>query len=600
MRSVAFLSLSTLTFGTLTYPALAAPTPNFGTGECAQVVTALSGSVTREGDFCLVAIKGPVVSSGTSGTWIPPEGVTSVDILLVGGGGSGGRGSGNAWDSAGGGGGAMYESTGVAVVPGQSVAVTVGSGGLVPSSAGAGSVGSPSSFGTLVAQGGGGGGALMSQSSGGSVVGSVSPGGSGGGSISSPVGPAQGLLGADGTSNDKQLPKTDGSAAGAAGLGSRNSGGDSNAIFVSLSDGKAGAPPTGMSLSIWLGSGGGGAGTVGGDIQWVSSGTVGSTSFKPGTGGAGLPSTLLSASSASALEVGEVLNSEVYFAGGGGGRANYASTGVNTSWASGSLSGDAGVGGGGGLGFPRTVNGASTSGHSNNGFANTGGGGKGFASGGSGIVVIRYSIDTTAPVITGNNSVSVTTPSTAVATYTASESEITWGLSGADAELFDISSTGVITFKTASTTGTYVITVEATDASENKGTLEVTVTVSAAASPRPSVPPSSSDSVTVPTSQEPVRTVVRGFAANSTKLTKEMRKEIRGFLRANPSLNQVACRGFTSAPVTVQDRALARDRGRVTCNLIKKLRPEATITVLSGSHNEKRGAQIRRVKITLR
>lgn len=96
------------------------------------------------------------------------------------------------------------------------------------------------------------------------------------------------------------------------------------------------------------------------------------------------------------------------------------------------------------------------------------------------------------------------------------------------------------------------------------------------------------------------RTVVPGFAANSIKLTKPMKKEIRKFLRANPALTNVVCKGFTSAPATAQDRVLARERGKVTCAFIKKLRPEANVTLRSGSHTDKPGLQIRRVQITLR
>jgi hypothetical protein len=96
------------------------------------------------------------------------------------------------------------------------------------------------------------------------------------------------------------------------------------------------------------------------------------------------------------------------------------------------------------------------------------------------------------------------------------------------------------------------------------------------------------------------RTVVPGFGANSIKLTNPMKKEIRAFLRANSSLNNVVCKGFTSAPATPQDRMLARERGKVTCAFIKKLRPEANVTLRSGSHTDKPGLQIRRVQITLR
>lgn len=85
--------------------------------------------------------------------------------------------------------------------------------------------------------------------------------------------------------------------------------------------------------------------------------------------------------------------------------------------------------------------------------------------------------DSTPPEVSGTGSVSVTAPSTTVATYSANEAVSIWGLSGADASLFDISSSGVVTFKAASTAGTYSIIIEATDASGNKGTKEVTVTV---------------------------------------------------------------------------------------------------------------------------
>jgi hypothetical protein len=103
-----------------------------------------------------------------------------------------------------------------------------------------------------------------------------------------------------------------------------------------------------------------------------------------------------------------------------------------------------------------------------------------------------------------------------------------------------------------------------------------------------------------PPTNKIARTVVPGFAANSTTLTKAMRQEVRSFLRANPNLHRVVCRGFTSAPATAQDKALARQRGKVTCDLIKKLRPQASVTIRSGSHTDKPGVQIRRVKITLR
>jgi hypothetical protein len=97
----------------------------------------------------------------------------------------------------------------------------------------------------------------------------------------------------------------------------------------------------------------------------------------------------------------------------------------------------------------------------------------------------------------------------------------------------------------------------------------------------------------------PKETMVPGFAANSTKLTKSMKKEIRQFLKANPNLKNVVCKGYTSSPSTPQDRTLARKRGKATCDYILTLRPDAQVTIRSGSHTNKPGSQIRRVEIKL-
>jgi predicted outer membrane repeat protein len=97
----------------------------------------------------------------------------------------------------------------------------------------------------------------------------------------------------------------------------------------------------------------------------------------------------------------------------------------------------------------------------------------------------------------------------------------------------------------------------------------------------------------------PKEAMVPGFAANSTKLTKPMKKQIRQFLKANPNLKNVVCKGYTSSPSTPQDRTLARKRGKATCDYILTLRPDAQVTIRSGSHTNKPGSQIRRVEIKL-
>ena len=72
--------------------------------------------------------------------------------------------------------------------------------------------------------------------------------------------------------------------------------------------------------------------------------------------------------------------------------------------------------------------------------------------------------DGTPPTITGSSEVKAAAGGTAVATYSANET-VTWSLEGADASLFSISSSGVVTYNSASTTGEYRISVVARDTS---------------------------------------------------------------------------------------------------------------------------------------
>jgi predicted outer membrane repeat protein len=93
--------------------------------------------------------------------------------------------------------------------------------------------------------------------------------------------------------------------------------------------------------------------------------------------------------------------------------------------------------------------------------------------------------------------------------------------------------------------------------------------------------------------------VVPGFASNSTKLTRTMKKEIKAFVESNAGLTTVTCKGFTSAPATRQDLRLARERGQATCDYIKKLNPELTVKVLAGAHTNTPGKQVRRVRLEM-
>ena len=107
------------------------------------------------------------------------------------------------------------------------------------------------------------------------------------------------------------------------------------------------------------------------------------------------------------------------------------------------------------------------------------------------------------------------------------------------------------------------------------------------------------DFVSSAASSSNARTVVGGFAANSTRLSVKMKREIRAFLKSNPGFSTVTCIGFTSEPATALDSALAKARGQVTCNFVKKIDSELKAKVVQGRHTEQPGSKIRRVRITL-
>jgi hypothetical protein len=128
-------------------------------------------------------------------TWVCPAGVTSVDYLVVAGGGGGGG-----WGGGGGGGGFLTGS-GLAVTPGTSYTITVGSGGAGGSSA-IGTNGGNSTFSTITTNGGGGGGRDAAGAAGGSGGGGGQngPGGSlpGGAGNTPSTTPSQGSNGGSG------------------------------------------------------------------------------------------------------------------------------------------------------------------------------------------------------------------------------------------------------------------------------------------------------------------------------------------------------------------------------------------------------------------
>lgn len=223
-------------------------------------------------------------ATGTT-SWITPLGVTTVEYLVVAGGGSGGY-------NAGGGGGAGGVNTGTLAVSG-SQTVIVGAGGVVEASTD-GNDGNTSSFGSVSATGGGGGGVGLT---GGNRNGR--PGGSGGGggmnvSLATTGGIGNGTEGKNGGTTSVYGGTASYSSAGGGGystngtpghggLGRQNPGGNGynstiTGAVLSVAGGGGGMNATnfdGAPANLWGGgkggSNGGGAGTAG----------------TPGTGGGG-------------------------------------------------------------------------------------------------------------------------------------------------------------------------------------------------------------------------------------------------------------------------------------------------------------------------
>ena len=117
-------------------------------------------------------------------TYTIPDGVSFMDVLLVGGGGSGGS-----YGGGGGGGGGVLYRTSYSVSPGSQINLTVGSGGTAPSNgSSSGTNGSDTTFDSLTASGGGGGGAGGTGSASAGLSGAS--GGGGGVSTNASVGAA--------------------------------------------------------------------------------------------------------------------------------------------------------------------------------------------------------------------------------------------------------------------------------------------------------------------------------------------------------------------------------------------------------------------------
>jgi hypothetical protein len=210
----------------------------------------------------------------SSGTFIVPANISSIDVTVVGGGGGGG---GTEYRNAGGGGGGGYvvSQYGIPVTPGQSINVTIGAGGIggddIP-----GTNGQSSQFASIVASGGSGG-----NSSGlyGGYGGDGGSGGGGGGPESGGGGDG-GSNGSDGTSGNHSM-HTNEPGEGGYGQGTITYG--VNGVLYA----GGGGGGAGCSRDTFGDGGSGGGGRGGYDDGYSTGYGISAQSGTPNTGGGG-------------------------------------------------------------------------------------------------------------------------------------------------------------------------------------------------------------------------------------------------------------------------------------------------------------------------
>ncbi|HSX33890.1 MAG TPA: hypothetical protein VLF91_06160 [Candidatus Saccharimonadales bacterium] len=282
------------------------------------------------------SINGQIFSTAGTSSYVVPTGATTMTVKMWGGGGGGGAGSGSSGVGGNGGGGG-YAQADITTTPGESLTITVGTGGADSTAnnngANGGGYSAVQRSATYLVQagGGGGGGGARGNTSGGA-------GGAGGGSSGVAGGAATGGGGGAGTT----------SAGG--GAGTLGTGGEAGIAGVANAGGDAGGSSTTCTTSITGhtgGAGGFGAGGKGGTAATCEGGGGGGGGRFGGGGGG----------SANATNAG----------GGGGGGGSDLVTGANTTETAGSgttpgnnsdaLRSGAGQGGTGGASQSTSTNG---------------------------------------------------------------------------------------------------------------------------------------------------------------------------------------------------------------------------------------------------
>ena len=308
-----------------------------------RAVDAASNTSSRAFSFTAA---GPITESFTSsGTFSVPSGVSTVDVLVVAGGGASGSGSnpsgsnsgGSSFSAGGGGAGGLLFRPAFPVTPGGTVSVTVGCGGSYSTTSPVGASGQDSVFGTLTAKGGGGGGGRCSSTA---TAGANGGNGGGGGSRENS---GQSITIAGGSATQPTQPGD----SGAYGFG--NAGGN----------GRNGGPGI-----TYGGGGGGGAGASG--YSATQNPAPSPVQGQGGVNGFGYPLTGVAAGAGGVGKSYTIADgtTPVFYAGGGSGGGH---NDIN----------NPGLGGG-------------VQGRNQAGGANTGGGGGAQSSGGKGVVIVRY------------------------------------------------------------------------------------------------------------------------------------------------------------------------------------------------------------------
>ena len=287
-----------------------------------QMMTSLSASGVSVADNTNGASRYIVQTFAATGstTWTPPQGVTRVDLLVVGGGGGGGsRGAGA------GGAGGYIEASNFAVTPGSSYTVVTGAGGAggVVANNDSGAAGSASSF-TLSSVGltANGGGAGLSHSFNGN--GGASGTGSGAG------GTAFNNAGGNGAASGTCGSTSDWCGGGGGGAGSAGV----NAVTTGGNGGNGRASSISGISTTYAGGGGGGGGDSSQPSNSPSPGGNGGT----GGGGNGGSPTWDGTNCRAGAGISGTTNT-----GGGGGGGSYCSSNVVGSFNGGGGSGGSGI-----------------------------------------------------------------------------------------------------------------------------------------------------------------------------------------------------------------------------------------------------------------